>query len=124
MANFDFKHMRPGFWLGLIAVCVCLLLGTVRCNAQTQAAVYDTIRCDVGCIQKYVSKSTAKTTKVYAVYVDKQNDVMDLIYVPKSVYDYILVCKEYSLQPKLGIRLKNGNIYSIVKLKQYIRWKK
>jgi hypothetical protein len=124
MANFDFKHMRPGFWLGLIAVCVCLLLGTVRCSAQTQAAVYDTIRCDVGCIQKYVSKSTAKTTKIYAVYVDKQNDVMDLIYVPKSVYDYILVCKEYDLRPKLGVRLKNGNIYSIVKLKQRIRWNK
>lgn len=124
MANFDFKHMRPGFWLGLIAVCVCLLLGTVRCNAQKQAAVYDTIRCNVDCIQKYVSKSTTKTAKIYAVYVDKQNDVMDLIYVPKSVYDYILVCKEYSLQPKLGIRLKNGNIYSIVKLKQRIRWNK
>lgn len=124
MANFDFKHMRPGFWLGLVAVCVCLLLGTVRCNAQIQAAVYDTIRCNVDCIQKYVSKSTPKTTKIYAVYVDKQNDVMDLIYVPKSVYDYILVCREYSLQPKLGIRLKNGNIYSIVKLKQYIRWNK
>lgn len=124
MANFDFKHMRPGFWLGLVAVCVCLLLGTVRCSAQTQAVVYDTIRCNVDCIQKYVSKSTPKTTKIYAVYVDKQNDVMDLIYVPKSVYDYILVCREYSLQPKLGIRLKNGNIYSIVKLKQYIRWNK
>lgn len=124
MANFDFKHMRPGFWLGLVAVCVCILLGTVRCSAQTQATVYDTIRCNVDCIQKYISKSTPKTTKIYAVYVDKQNDVMDLIYVPKSVYDYILVCREYSLQPKLGIRLKNGNIYSIVKLKQYIRWNK
>ena len=123
MADFSFKHMRPGFWLGLVAVCVCLLLGTVRCNAQQkQVAVYDTIRCNTECIQKYVTKSSVKTTKVYAVYVDKQNDIMDLVYVPKSTYDYILMCREYSIRPQLGIRLRNGVIYSIIKLQK--KWKR
>lgn len=115
--------MRPGFWLGLIAVCVCLLLGTVRCNAQQkQAVVYDTIRCNIECIQKYVTKSSVKTTKVYAVYVDKQNDIMDLVYVPKSTYDYILMCREYGIRPQLGIRLRNGAIYSIIKIQK--KWKR
>lgn len=121
MADFSFKHMRPGFWLGLVAVCVCILLGTVRCSAQTQAT-YDTIRCNTEYIQKYISKSTAKTTKVYAVYVDKQNDIMDLVYVPKTTYDYILMCREYGIRPQLGIRLRNGAIYSIIKIQK--KWKR
>lgn len=123
MADFSFKHMRPGFWLGLIACVALLFLGTVRCSAQEkQPAVYDTIRCNTEYIQKYVSKSTAKTTKVYAVYVDKQNDIMDLVYVPKATYDYILMCREYGIRPQLGIRLRNGTIYSIIKLQK--KWKR
>jgi len=125
MANFSFKHMRPGFWLGIVALVLMLLLGTIRCSAQEkQPAVYDTIRCNIECIQKYVTKSTPKTVRMYAVYVDKENNIMDLISVSKTVYDYILMCREYGIEPQLGIKLKNGEVYSIVKLKRKIRWKK
>lgn len=125
MANFSFKHMRPGFWLGIVALVLMLVLGTIRCSAQEkQPAVYDTVYCDVSCIQKYVTKETPKTTRLYAVYVDKENGIMDLISVSRTVYDYILMCKEYGLEPQLGIKLKNGEVYSIVKLKRKIRWKK
>lgn len=124
-AKFNWNEMRPGFWLGILAVLVLLILGTLHsCAQEKQIAVYDTVYCNMNCIQKYVSKSTAKTTRIYAVYVDKANDIMELIPVSKSVYDYILTSKEYGLTPKLGIRLRNGEIYSIVKLKQRMKWKK
>ena len=120
-----FSNMRPGFYLGLLAVVVLLLLGTTRCCAQTkQTAVYDTVYCNVDCIQKYVSKQTPKSTRLYAVYVDKEQGIADLISISRSVYDYVLTCKEYGLKPSLGIKLKNGEIYSIVKLKKNIRWKR
>ena len=119
-----FSNMRPGFYLGLLAVVVLLLLGTTRCCAQKQTAVYDTVYCNIGCIQKYVTKQTAKSTRIYAVYVDKQAGIADLVPVSQSTYNYILTCKEYALEPSLGLKLRNGELYSIVKLKKQIRWKR
>lgn len=116
------SNLDPGFWIALIMLIALLAFCAVSCNAQTkQTAVYDTIFCKTECIQKYVEKKTAKSSRVYAVYVDKQHGVAELIPVSKSVFNYIATCKEYQVKPNLGIRLKNGQIYSIVKLKTKIQ---
>lgn len=112
MATLNHK-IDPGFWIGLLIVfglCFCI----DKCKAQQ----IDTIQCHVEYIQKFVQKKTPKSVRIYAVYIDKQQEIADVIPVSKTVYDYISTCKEYGIKPSLGIRIKDGNITSIVKRKR------
>lgn len=92
---------------------------TLNCCAQTTKSVsMDTIRCDYTCITKFVEVSNSKGTniQIYAVY--NGETISDLIPVSKSVYSYIQTCIQNGIQPQLGIKLKNGQIYSIIKFKK------
>ena len=70
-------------------------------------------------LNKIVQKPSVngKTVKYLAVYVDKSAGFSEIIPISKSVVDYINTCKQFSLEPTLGIRLRNGVITSIVRYK-------
>lgn len=101
-----------------IVVIVILLLMTSKCQAQ-QKAVIDTMVCKVECIKQIVQQpsSNGKTVKYLAVYVDKSAKFSEVIPISKSVVDYINTCKRFSIEPILGIKLRNGVISSIVRYK-------
>lgn len=101
-----------------IVVIVILLLMTSKCHAQ-QKAVIDTMTCKVECIKQIVQKPSVngKTVKYVAVYVDKSAGFSEVIPISKSVVDYISTCKQFSIEPTLGIRLRNSVITSIVRYK-------
>lgn len=110
------KH-SPGPLIALVIIIILLLM-TSKCHAQ-QKAVIDTMACKVECIKQIVQKpsSNGKTVKYMAVYIDKSAGFSEIIPISKSVVDYINVCREFSLEPTLGIRLRNSVITSIVRYK-------
>lgn len=101
-----------------IVVIMILLFITSKCQAQ-QKAVIDTMVCKVECIKQIVQQpsSNGKTVKYLAAYVDKSAGFSEIIPISKSVVDYISTCKQFSIEPTLGIRLRNGVITSIVRYK-------
>ena len=107
----------PSTLIALVVIILLLLL-TSKCHAQQKAAI-DTMICKVECIKQIVQQpsSNGKTVKYMAVYVDKSAGFSEIIPVSKSVVDYINVCKQFSVDPTLGIRLRNGVITSIVRYK-------
>lgn len=107
----------PSSLIALVVIIILLLL-TSKCHAQQKAAI-DTMVCKVECIKQIVQKPSAngKTVKYMAVYVDKSVGFSEIIPVSKSVVDYINICKQFSVEPTLGIRLRNGVITSIVRYK-------
>ena len=107
----------PGPLIALVVIIILLLL-TSKCHAQQKASI-DTMVCKVECIKQIVQQpsSNGKTVKYMAVYVDKSAGFSEIIPVSKSVVDYINVCKQFSVEPTLGIRLRNGVITSIVRYK-------
>ena len=107
----------PSTLIALVVIILLLLL-TSKCHAQQKAAI-DTMVCKVECIKQIVQQpsSNGKTVKYMAVYVDKSAGFSEIIPVSKSVVDYINVCKQFSVEPTLGIKLRNGVITSIVRYK-------
>ena len=107
----------PGPLIALVVIIILLLL-TSKCHAQQKAAI-DTMVCKVECIKQIVQQpsSNGKTVKYMAVYIDKNIGFSEIIPISKSVVDYINVCKQFSVDPTLGIRLRNGVITSIVRYK-------
>lgn len=107
----------PSTLIALVVIILLLLL-TSKCHAQQKAAI-DTMVCKVACIKQIVQQpsSNGKTVKYMAVYVDKSAGFSEIIPVSKNVVDYINVCKQFSVEPTLGIRLRNGVITSIVRYK-------
>lgn len=110
------KH-NSGPLVALVVIIILLLL-TSKCHAQQKAAI-DTMVCKVECIKQIVQQpsSNGKTVKYMAVYIDKKIGFSEIIPISKSVVDYINVCKQFSVEPTLGIRLRNGVITSIVRYK-------
>lgn len=108
---------NPGPLVALVIV-VILLLMTSKCHAQ-QKTVIDTMVCKVECIKQIVQQpsSNGKTVKYLAAYIDKSAGFSEVIPISKSVVDYISTCKQFSIEPTLGIRLRNGVITSIVRYK-------
>ena len=108
-----------------IIILILLLFGVfISSNAQTkQTAVIDTVVCKVSCIQKFVEipNTTTGKVKTFAVYIDKDNNIDELIPVSSPILDYIKLCKENSIVPTLGIRLRNGQISSIIRYRQKFR---
>ena len=107
----------PGPLIALVVIIILLLL-TSKCHAQQKASI-DTMVCKVECIKQIVQQpsSNGKTVKYMAVYIDKKIGFSEIIPISKSVVDYINVCKQFSVEPTLGIRLRNGVITSIVRYK-------
>ena len=107
----------PDLLIAIIVIMILLFM-TSKCRAQQKAAI-DTMTCKVKCIKQIVQKPSAngKTVKYMAVYVDKSAGFSEIIPISKSVVDYISTCKQFSIEPTLGIRLRNGVITSIVRYK-------
>ena len=107
----------PGPLIALVVIVILLLL-TSKCHAQQKAAI-DTMVCKAECIKQIVQQpsSNGKTVKYMAVYIDKKIGFSEIIPISKSVVDYINMCKQFSVEPTLGIRLRNGVITSIVRYK-------
>ena len=114
---YEKQDHSPGPIIAIVIVIILLLL-TSKCHAQQKAAI-DTMVCKVECIKQIVQKPSAngKTVKYMAVYIDKKIGFSEIIPISKSVVDYINVCKQFSVEPTLGIRLRNGVITSIVRYK-------
>ena len=91
---------------------------TSKCHAQQKAAI-DTMVCKVECIKQIIQQpcSNGKTVKYLAAYIDKSAGFSEVIPISKNVVDYINTCKQFSIEPTLGIRLRNGVITSIVRYK-------
>ena len=116
------ENHSPGPIIAIVVI-VILLLMTSKCQAQ-QKAVIDTMICKVECIKQIIQQpsSNGKTVKYMAVYIDKSAGFSEVIPISKSVVDYINTCKQFSIEPTLGIRLRNGVITSIVRYKiKFIR---
>ena len=126
MVNKQDNYENLKFMLGFLIVLLILFFSAVRCCAQTKTkAQIDTMVCHSECIDKYV-EATSSNGKVhyYAVYNDTKNDISELIPVTQSVMSYITLCNENSIKPSLGIKLRNGQIQSLIKYKpRYIRKK-
>ncbi len=105
-------------WVIALVIIALMLFVTAKCHAGNPVKV-DTMVCKVECIQKIVEKPTSsgKSTKFYAVYSDQKAGFSEIIPISKSVVDYINMCKQFSVKPTLGIRLRNGVISSIVRYK-------
>ena len=126
MVNKQDNYENPRFMLGFLIALLILFFSAVRCCAQTKAkAQIDTMVCHSECIDKYVEATTSNgKVHYYAVYNDTKNDISELIPVAQSVMSYIKLCSENSIKPSLGIKLRNGQIQSLIKYKpRYIRKK-
>lgn len=99
----------------LFILLFCATIAQIS-NAQ---AKYDTVRCEARNITNFVEKSTKSgNSRIYAVYRDEKNNILDFIPVSLQVYEYIQLCKKYGLEPELGIKLRNKKIYSIVRIRR------
>lgn len=104
-------------------ILLTIVMSSLECTAQStkNPAIYDTIPCTMDCVKKIVEVPNASgtNTRLYAAFESSQ--FSDLIPISKTVYNYIMTCNQNGLTPKIGIKLKNGEVSSIVKLKQKIR---
>lgn len=115
MTRIDNDRLDPGHKFGLILILVALLLIAIRSCAQTR---YDTVAIKYHNIERIISQTSEKgTTRYYAVYNDKQENISELIPVPKNVLLYINACKQNNIQPTLAARLKNGIIVGLIRYK-------
>lgn len=103
-------------WAAVFILTLLLLMCTIKCSAQK--AKVDTIYCNPTCVIRYVQieGSTGKM-RTYAVYKDVKNNIQDLIPVSQSVMEYIKLCRQNGVEPTLGVRIRNGQIASIIKYK-------
>lgn len=110
--------LDPGHWIGFAILIGLFVLGVTKSCAQTKNVQVDTILCKTECIEKYIEEKTnTGKTKYYAIYNDTKNDISELIPVSQSVMSYIKLCGENHIKPSLGIKLRNGQINSIIRFK-------
>ena len=116
------SNVDPGHYIGFGILLLLFILSVVKGCAQTKAQ-YDTVMCKIECIDKYVEeKTTSGKIRHYAIYNDTKNDISELIPVSQSVLSYIKTCEANNIRPSLGIKLKDGQISSIIRFKnKYIR---
>lgn len=118
------------FWakMTLVVALIVMFIGlyVTKCNAQSYTqktkAQYDTVYCNAKYIVKYTSTTTSTgKPKYFAVYKDATNKINELIPVSQTVYDYIETCKANGVEPSLGIKLRNGQISSLIRFKPVLR---
>lgn len=112
----------------LVVALIVMFIGlcVTKCNAQSYAqkpkAQYDTVYCNVNCIVKYTSTTTSTgKPRYFAVYKDTANKINELIPISQTVYEYIQTCKANGIEPTLGIKLRNGQINSLIRFKPVLR---
>lgn len=118
------------FWARMTLVVALIVmfisLCVTKCNAQSYTqkpkAQYDTVYCNAKYIVKYTSTTTSTgKLRYFAVYKDIANKINELIPVSQTVYDYIETCKANGIEPSLGIKLRNGQISSLIRFKPVLR---
>lgn len=114
--NSPFKDWQ--FWAMWTIIMMVLLTGGIsKCHAKDNDRV-DTILCKHECIVKIIEKTTPKSVRYIVLYRDKAIGLDELIDMSKSVKEYIEECWTYNVKPQLGIKLKNGEIQSIVRIRK------
>ena len=104
-------------WIIAIVIIIMLLISTAKCHAADPVKV-DTMLCKTECIQKIIQQTSPKgTIHYYAVYSDPSIKFSEIIPISKSVMEYIQLCKQYSIKPTLGIKLRNGVVSGIIRYK-------
>ena len=104
-------------WVIAIIIIMMLLISTAKCHAADTVKV-DTMLCKTECIQKIIQQTSPKgTIRYYAVYSDPSIRFSEIIPISKSVMEYIQLCKQYSIKPTLGIKLRNGVVSGIIRYK-------
>ena len=104
-------------WVIAIIVIMMLLISTAKCHAADPVKI-DTMLCKTECIQKIIQQTSPKgTIRYYAVYNDPSIKFSEIIPISKSVMEYIQLCKQYSIKPTLGIKLRNGVVSGIIRYK-------
>nr|DAK09290.1 MAG TPA: hypothetical protein [Crassvirales sp.] len=106
-------------WLIIAFIMMIMLLFTKNVFGQTKTTVKpDTVLCKTECIVKYVqTESKSGKVKTYAVYKDEKNGIEELIPISQTVLDYVKLCGQNNLKPTLGIKVKNGQIVSLIRYK-------
>lgn len=112
---------KPGHngseWVIAIVIVIMMLFCTAKCHAADPVRV-DTMVCKTECIQKIIQKTSSKgTVRYYAVYNDPSIKFSEIIPISKTVMDYIEMCKQNSIKPTLGIKLRNGVVSTIIRYK-------
>lgn len=104
-------------WVIALVIITLMLFATAKCHAVNPVKV-DTMLCKTECIQKIVQKTSPKgTIRYYAVYSDPSIKFSEIIPISKTVMEYMQMCKQYSIKPTLGIKLRNGIVSSIIRYK-------
>lgn len=104
-------------WIIAIIVIMILLISTAKCHAADPVKV-DTMLCKTECIQKIIQQTSPKgTIRYYAVYSDPSIKFSEIIPISKSVMEYMQLCKQYSIKPTLGIKLRNSVVSGIIRYK-------
>ena len=104
-------------WIIAIIIIMMLLISTAKCHAADPVKI-DTMLCKTECIQKIIQQTSTKgTIRYYAVYNDPSIKFSEIIPISKSVMEYIHLCKQYSIKPTLGIKLRNGVVSGIIRYK-------
>lgn len=123
------NNNHDGLWfcITVTIMCICIAFSS-RCHAaEKETAQLDTIPCNLDYIEnilvkKSVSAKGNETIKYIVIYKDVRNGIEDAIPMSKSVYEYVQECREVGITPILGIKLKNREINSIVRIrKKYVR---
>lgn len=104
-------------WIIAIIIIMMLLMSTAKCHAADPVKI-DTMLCKTECIQKIIQQTSPKgTIRYYAVYNDPSIRFSEIIPISKSVMEYMQLCKQYSIKPTLGIKLRNGVVSGIIRYK-------
>ena len=104
-------------WIIAIIIIMMLLISTAKCHAADPVKI-DTMSCKTECIQKIIQQTSPKgTIRYYAVYNDPSIKFSEIIPISKSVMEYMQLCKQYSIKPTLGIKLRNGVVSGIIRYK-------
>ena len=104
-------------WIIAIIIIMMLLISTAKCHAADPVKI-DTMLCKTECIQKIIQQTSPKgTIRYYEVYSDPSIKFSEIIPISKSVMEYIQLCKQYSIKPTLGIKLRNGVVSGIIRYK-------
>lgn len=122
------NNNHDGLWfcVTVLVMCICIMFAGKCRAAEKETAQLDTIPCKIECIQQIMTKKSIsakgnEVVKHIVIYKDKELGIEDAIYMSKSVYEYINECSEMGISPMLGIKLKNREINSIVRIRKKIR---
>ena len=53
----------------------------------------------------------------WGIFFNASKPIFKIIPISKSVMEYIQLCKQYSIKPTLGIKLRNGVVSGIIRYK-------